>query len=260
MRVRGSLFALVVLPAVLLGASSARAADPVPSLDLRAFHPPADPGGFLYLEPARTPGPGNWNVGAYGSYALAPVKLGDANGNELARVVSHQVLVDYFASVGIGQTWGLSLAVPTVVYQTGDDVSTLLPGSTALHHTTIGAVALGVKKTLVSPSELGGLGISMLGRLDVPTDSRSYVSDRAVGGELRALGELDLLAIAIRATAGFHLRGVSEQFLRNGTDDYRFGNEIPWGAAVTLRPQALGIDRAGRLRLTAEARGAIATT
>ena len=254
MRLRAPLLAL----SLVLGAASARAADPVPSLDLRGFHPPADPSGFLYLEPARTPGPGNWNIGAYGSYALAPVRLTDAKGNDLAKVVSHQVSVDYFASVGIGQTWGLSLTVPTVVYQTGDDVSTLLPGSAPLHRTTIGAVSLGVKKTIVSPSELGGLGISALGRLDVPTDSRSYVSDRAVGGELRALGELDLLALAIRATAGFHLRGKSETFLPDET--YRFGNEIPWGAAVTLRPQALGIDREGRFRWTVEARGALATT
>jgi OOP family OmpA-OmpF porin len=256
MRFRAPLVAFFLM----LAAAPARAADPVPSLDLRGFHPPADPGGFLYLEPARTPGPGNWNIGAYASYAFAPIVLDDPNGKQLARVIGHQASLDYFASVGIGQTWGLSLAVPTVLYQTGDDVRSPLRESEALHHTAIGAVALGVKKTIVSPSDLGGLGISALGRFDIPTDSRSYVSDRTVGGELRALGELDLLAIAIRATAGFHLRGARETFLRDGTDRYQFGNEIPWGAAVTLRPQALGIDRDGHFRWTVEARGALGTT
>jgi outer membrane protein OmpA-like peptidoglycan-associated protein len=245
--------------ALCLGAVSAQAADPVPSLDLRAFHPPTDPGGFLYLEPASTPGARNWNIGGYVSYALSPVVLNDPSGHELAHVISHQVSFDYFANVGIGKTWSVALTVPTVVYQTGDDVSKLLPGSTELPHTALGAVSVSAKKTLVSPSELGGLGIAALGRFDIPTDASSYVSDRLPGGELRLLGELDLLAIAVRATAGFHARA-NETFLRNGTDRYTFGNDIPWGAGVTLRPQALGMDRGGHFRWTAEVHGNIAAT
>jgi OOP family OmpA-OmpF porin len=241
-------------------AASALAADPVPSLDLRGFSPPTDPRGFLYLETASTPGPGNWNVGAYASYALRPVVLEDARGHELARVVAHQASIDYYGSVGIGSTWALGVRIPTVVYQTGDDVSALLPGSTSLPHTAIGAIAIDGKKTLVSPSDLGGLGISALGRVYVPTSGRNYVSDRTVSGELRALAELDLLAIAVRATAGFHVRGSEETFLRDGTDAYRFGNDIPWGVGLTLRPQALGMDRGGHWRWTAEAHGAISAT
>ena len=244
-----------------LGSLAASAhADPVPSLDLRAFHPPVDPSGFLYLEPASTPGPGNWNVGAYASYALFPVNLDDARGNQIAHVISHQVSLDYFANIGIGKIWAVGLTVPTVVYQTGDDVKALLPGSTDLPHAAIGALSPSTKLTLVSPSDLGGLGVSAIGRLDIPTSSTSYVSNRTVGGEVRMLGELDLLALAVRATAGFHLRGREETFLRDGTDTYRFGNEIPWGAGVTLRPQSLGIDRGGHWRWTVEARGAIGLT
>ncbi|HVU05059.1 MAG TPA: hypothetical protein VHE30_25090 [Polyangiaceae bacterium] len=252
---------LALLP-ITLGAllASTAHADPVPSLDLRSFHPPAHSKGFLYTEPSTTPGAGNWDLGAYASYALSPVVLDDANGNRLARVVAHQVSMDYFAALGLGESWAVSLAVPTIVYQTGDDVRGILPDSESLRHTTIGAVSVGVKKTLVAPSDLGGLGVALLGRADVPTDARSYASDRAFGGELRALGELDLLAVAVRATAGFHLRGKNETFLRDGTDDYRFGSDVPWGAGITLRPQALGIDRAGRFRWTAEVRGALGTT
>jgi OmpA-OmpF porin, OOP family len=256
MRLRVTLLAA----SLAVAASTARAADPVPSLDLRGFHPPMDPAGFLYLEPASTPGPWNWNVGATASYALRPVVLTDASGSTLASAVAHQASIDYTVNVGLGQTWAVGLSVPTVVYQTGDDVTTLLPGSTELPHTAIGALALGVKKTVVTPSDLGGLGISLLGRVYVPTSPTSYVSDRTVSGELRGLGELDLLALAFRATAGVHVRGATETYVPDPEDRYRFGHDLPWGVGVTLRPQALGVDRGGHLRISAEARGAIAIT
>jgi len=246
--------------ALSLAAVPAWAEGPVPSLDLRNFHPPVDPAGFLYIEPTRTPGGGEWNFGAYASYAVSPVVLRGPGDHELANVVSHQVSLDYYGNVGIGKTWALGVDIPTVVYQTGDDVHALLPGSETLPHAAIGGIAVDVKKTFVSTADLGGFGLAGLGTLYVPTQPKSYVSEHSVRGELRALAELDLLALAVRATAGFRMREEEETFLRNGTDDYRFGHDIPWGAGITFRPQTIGIDREGRWRWTAEAHGAIATT
>jgi hypothetical protein len=240
-----------VLPAV------ASAVTPFPSLDLREFHPPVDPGGSLYLEPARTPGPWKWNFGAYASYALSPVVLRAPNGDSIAKVVSHQASIDYYGNVGLGPNWAVGLALPTIVYQTGDDVRTLLPGSDGMHHEAVGALAVQLKSTVVSPSDLGGFGLSGLWTLWIPTDSRSYASDHSWRGEIRALAELDLLAIAVRATAGLRVRGEEQTFLPGGGDATRFGNDIPWGAAITLRPQTLGLDSGGHFRWTAEVHGAI---
>jgi hypothetical protein len=251
----GLLFASMGLVTGLVS-GLAEAAD-VPSLDLRGFRPPADPAGFLYLEPSTTPGPGNFNIGVFASYALSPVRL-ESNGHEVAKVIAHQVSLDYVASVGIGEKWAFNVGVPTILYQTGDDVRGLLPQSTELPATTIGSIALGIKRTLIAPSELGGFGLSLLGTAYVPTDPKSYVSDRTVAGELRALGELDLLAISVRATAGVHVRGSDETLVRDGSDRTQFGNDVPWGVGITVRPQTLGIDRDGHFRWTAEARGAIA--
>ncbi|HEX4341079.1 MAG TPA: thrombospondin type 3 repeat-containing protein [Polyangiaceae bacterium] len=256
MRLGPCLFALTLS----LAAATARAEGPVPSLDLRGFHPPVDPAGFLYIEPTKTPGGGQWNFGAYASYALSPVVLRGPGDHELAKVVSHQVSLDYYGNIGIGQTWAVGVDIPTVVYQTGDDVRGLLPGSDTLPHAAIGGIAIDVKKTFVSTADLGGFGLAGLGTLYVPTDSRSYVSDNTVRGELRALAELDLLAIAVRATAGFRMRGEDETLVRDGTSKYRFGHDIPWGAGVTFRPQTIGLDREGHWRWTAEVHGAIATT
>ncbi|HVW25326.1 MAG TPA: thrombospondin type 3 repeat-containing protein [Polyangiaceae bacterium] len=246
--------------AVSLAAVPARAEGPVPSLDLRDFHPPVDPAGFLYLEPTRTPGGGEWNFGAYASYALSPVVLRGPGEHELAKVIGHQVSLDYFGNVGIGKTWAVGLEIPTVVFQTGDDARALLPGSESLPHAAIGNIAVDVKKTFISTADLGGFGLAGIGTLWIPTESRSYVSEHSVRGEVRALAELDLLALAVRATAGFRMRAEQETFLRNGTDDYQFGHDIPWGAGISFRPQTLGMDREGHWRWSAEAHGAIATT
>lgn len=258
MRSRASLLGAA---AVVLFAKTSSAADPVPSLDLRGFHPPTDPASSLYLEPVTTPGPGNWNIGAWASYALSPVVLEDPRTHDvLARVVHHQASMDYLASIGIGNRWAIGLSVPTLVYQTGDDVSALLPGSTKLPSTTIGSPAASVKANIIAPSDLGGFGLSLLGRVFVPGDARSYASDGSVRGEARVLGEVNLLAVSVRATAGFRARAREETLIDDGTDRYRFGHDIPWGLGVTLRPQVLGIDREGRFRVTAEGRGAIAAT
>jgi hypothetical protein len=238
--------------------TSARADGPVPSLDLRDFHPPTDPQGSLYTEPATTPGPGNWNFGAYASYALSPVVLENAQGDVIARVVQHQLSLDYFANVGLGKRFAVGLMVPTVLYQSGTSSTELLPDSSSVPHVAVGDATLGVKATLVAPADLGGFGLAALGRFYVPVDApHSYVSDRSVRGEGRLLGELDLLAVALRVTAGVRLRADPETFLRNGTDDYRFGNDLPWGAALTFKPQVLGIDPGGHLRFAAEAHGSI---
>lgn len=235
-------------------------ADPVPSLDLRGFHPPTDPAGLLYLESATTPGPGNWNVGAWASYAASPVVLTDAGGDTLARVVQHQASLDYVASVGIGSRLAVGLSVPTILYQSGDSARGYLPGATDLPATTIGSPSATVKGTLLAPSDLGGLGVALLGRVWMPTEARSYASDGSVRGEARALGELNLLAIALRATAGFRARAEERAFIDDGTNDYRFGHDIPWGLGLSFRPQVLGIDREGHYRIHLEGHGAIAAT
>jgi hypothetical protein len=240
--------------------AGARAEGPFPSLDLRNFHPPVDPGGFLYIEPTKTPGGGEWNFGAYASYALSPIVLRRPDDHVLARVISHQVSLDYYGNVGIGKTWAVGVDIPTVVYQAGNDAQNLLPGSESIPHAAVGGIAVDLKKTFISTADLGGFGLAGLGTLYVPTDARSYVSDHAVRGELRALAELDLLAIALRTTAGFRMRAEEETFVGNRSDTYRFGHDIPWGVGVTFRPQTLGLDRAGHWRWTAEAHGAIATT
>ncbi len=243
---------LALLASVLVVSGTA-AAEPQPSLDLRNFHPPADPQGSLYLEPTSTPGAGEWNVGAWLSYANRPVRLEDASGARVAVPLENQLSLDYVASLGVLDRLALSLTLPTVLYQNGDEVGAQL-GDGRLPQTAIGDAAFGVKATLVPTSSLGGFGLAALARVAAPTgDSRSYVSDGAVAGELRLLGELKLILLTVQGSAGAKIRGEQRTFVGE-----EFGHELPWGVAVGLRPQALGIDKDGRWTWTLETRGQVA--
>ena len=240
---------------LLLSLSGSARAEPVPSLDLRNFHPPTDPKGSLYLEPSGTPGPWAWNVGAWVSYAYRSVTLEDPSGETALVPLEHQVSLDYLASLGIGERLAIGVSLPTVLYQTGDDAEDET-GDGQLPQTAIGDAAFNAKATLVPTTGLGGFGLAALGRVTAPTgDQRSYVSDGTVTGELRLLGELKLIAIDFRATAGARVRGEKRTYLGE-----EFGHDLPWGAGITMRPQAFGLDQHGRWLWTAEFRGQVAIT
>ncbi|HYQ15820.1 MAG TPA: hypothetical protein VEQ58_08685, partial [Polyangiaceae bacterium] len=73
---RGRASGLLLVPALALVAATADAAD-VPSLNLRHLDLPTDEQGGLYTEPARAPGPLNWNAALVASYANRLVVLKD---------------------------------------------------------------------------------------------------------------------------------------------------------------------------------------
>jgi OmpA-OmpF porin, OOP family len=246
---------LALLLLFVLSSSVDVRAEPVPSLDLRNFHPPTDPNGSLFLEPTATPGPWAWNVGAWVSYAYRSVTLEGSSGDTEAIPLEHQLSLDYLASLGIGERLAIGLSLPTVLYQSGDELPPEL-GDGQLPQTAIGDAAFNAKATLVPTTGLGGFGLAALGRVSAPTgDQRSYASDGTVAGELRLLGELKLIALDFRATAGARVRGEKRSYVGE-----EFGHDLPWGVGITMRPQAFGLDQHGRWLWTAEMRGQVAIT
>src|SRR4051812_46966984 len=80
----------------------ASAADTVPSIDLRGFHAPIDPASGVHVQPADSPGTGEWSVGLWTSYAYRPITLRDPTTNKIAfDVIRHQLSGDLTASVGL---------------------------------------------------------------------------------------------------------------------------------------------------------------
>jgi OOP family OmpA-OmpF porin len=245
--------ALTCLATSIAGAAGA---DPVPSLDLRRFEPPADPRGSLYLEPADTVAAGEWNAGLFASYANRMVVIEESGGDVVATPLEHQVAMDYVASLGVLDRLALSVSVPTVVYQQGDDARGLSPDVDALPRTALGDAALGTKIELVQPGDLGGFALAALGRLTVPTgDERSYLGEGSVAGDVRLLGELKTIGIALRGSMGAHLRSDYETYFGE-----RFGHDLPWGVGLAVRPEVFTVDPEGRWEVFAELRGAVSAT
>jgi OOP family OmpA-OmpF porin len=254
-QMRGRGWCLSWLLLGLLASEPVRAAD-VPSLSLRRLDLPTDEAGGLYTEPTKAPGPLNWNAALVASYAHRLVVLEDGQGVEVAVPVRHQLSLDYLFGLGLGDRVALGLALPSVVYQDGTDVSDRLNDATALPTAALGDVALSAKAILLPSGDLGGFALGALGKVTLPTgDPTSYVSEGSATGELRVLSELSLVALTLRATLGAKVRGRETTYV-----DHTFGHELPWGAALVLRPQALGWDQNGRWAWSVESHGAVALT
>jgi hypothetical protein len=228
----------------------------VPSLNLRRLDLPTDEAGGLFTEPAKAPGPLNWNAAVVASYANRLVVLQDDAGSEVAVPVQHQLSLDYLFGIGLGDRVALGLLLPSVVYQHGDDISDRVSGASALPTGALGDATVSAKAILLPSGSLGGLSLGAIARVTLPTgDPTSYVSESSATGELRLLSELSLVALSLRVTAGAKIRGEETVYV-----DQAFGHELPWGAALVVRPQALGWDDKGRWMWSLETHGAVALT
>lgn len=193
-----------------------------------------------------------WNAAAWFVYSLRPDVLRDVNGVAVANLVSHQLTTDLVGSVGIGQKIALGLDLPLLLYQTGEDsaiarsIGIGKPPSQA-----VGDIALTAKGNLIAYGEHGGFGLSMLMRLTAATgNTASYLGDGMSTGEFRLLGEYKIIGVALQGTAGMKVRSGQRDVLNR-----TYQNELPWGAAVVVRPQMFGWDSKGRFTWVAEVHG-----
>ena len=255
----------------LLALSVASLAGAQPSVDARGFRGSTDPASGLYLEPASSPGTGEWNANLWLSYAYRPITLRDPSTDEIAfDVVSHQVTADLAAGVGIAQRVALGLDLPVLVYQGGDDPtpeSTRSLGDTPLPSQGIGDLGLVGKLTLVRPTggDFGGFALALHERLTLPTgDDASFLAEGAITSETRLLAEYRLVALGIHLAAGAKLRAEEARVAcadtpidpqRGDLCATRFGHELPFGLGFSLRPQAFGLDEQGRVTLYLETHG-----
>ena len=282
MRLRA--FFASALALALSGSTTARvaAADPTPSLNLRNFTAPLDPGSGVWVQPTDSPATGEWNVGLFTSYAFRPVTLRDASTNAIAfDVIKHQVTSDLVAGVGLWRRLHVGFDLPVLVYQTGDALTpvasaTLGDSTYKLPGQGFGDLGIDAKLTLlrVGPegadphpprpegADRGGFGVALTERLSLPTgDTASFLGEGALTSEARILGEYRLASLGIHAALGFKLRGHTEDFACGtvGTEACtgRFGNEVPFGLGVSFSPRsrALGAGPRGRMSWFLEMNG-----
>lgn len=258
MRLR-ALFGLAVT--CWLVPTATAAGDPPPSLDLRGFSAPLDHASGLYLEPAETPHTWDYNMGLWFNYAHRPVTLRDQNDEVAFSVIDHQVSADLIANVGFEKRLSLGFDLPFVVAQDGDETASSpdaqrVLGSSELPLTALGDLGIGGKLTLIQPTggEFGGFALAFTERFTFPTgDEASYIGEGHVTSTSRLLAEYRLVAVGMHLSAGAKFRGEEERFAcaQVAPDDEdgcatQFGHELPFGLGLSFKPQALGIDDAGR--------------
>jgi OmpA-OmpF porin, OOP family len=229
--------------------------EPAPSLDLRGVEATTHPEGLSRLEPVWSPEAGEWNVGAQASYGYRPVIAPSTGGVPSFVAVRNQVGLDLTAGIGIGQRLSVGLVMPLVLFQNGE---TPPPGSGAVEPaaTAAGNLTLDARGTLMEQGSLGGFGLAANARLALPTGARrAYVAENQVRTEARLLAELGVLGSSLRATVGVRLRAADETF-----GGKPFGDDLPWGLGLVIKPQAFGIDREGAYLFALEGHGAVALT
>ena len=246
---------MVASATLFLPAHPSQAQETVPSLNVGALQPGADPNAGLAFEPAASPATGEFNVANWLSYGHRPVAL--YQGDQLSfKVIDHRLSGGFLANVGIAERVAVGVHLPYVLYQGGDDptgnaaVNNSL-GNYSLPTSALGDLAVLLKATLFKPAEegTGGFSLAVRERLSLPTgDESSYRGEGHVVSDTRLLAEYDLLAFAAYASAGVRLRGEQGDIgcasaLACTT---QFGHELPFGLAVVVRPRAFGLDKRGR--------------
>jgi hypothetical protein len=240
-----------VLAALML--AGAVRAEPLPSINLRGVSPPPGPKGMLYLESVNSPGHLQFNTAGWLSWAYRPLVVRQ-QGQIVASLVKQQTALDLAGAVGLGKRLELGLVLPVVLAQSGDrtpETDQVLGGS-KIPSQAIGDTTLALKATLRPvDEEFGGFGLALVGRVGVPTGSRtSTLGEGALTSEVRALAELRVLAASLLATTGFKARSEERAF-----GGKIWGDEIPWGFGFWIKPQMLGLDRQGRWRVGIETHG-----
>jgi hypothetical protein len=226
----------------IIGSAHPAMAQTAPSLDARTWSPSTDAQTSLILEPVTSPGPWQWNVAAWASYAHEPVAERDGAGHVVARPVAHQVLADFTAGMGLGDRFAIGLDLPVLLWQDGaSNLPAAVVGRGAARQNGIGDLALLGKATLLSNDRGGlhaGAGAALTAEVTFPTGDRStFLSDGAVTASLRILGEYALGAASIRASLGFEYRPDSRRWPADATG-IAFGNAVPWALGLTVRPKA----------------------
>jgi OmpA-OmpF porin, OOP family len=252
MRIRAVLLPLLALSV----APRLAAADTPPSLDLRGFHAPTDPASGLYLEPADSPGSGEWNTALWLNYVYRPIVLRDAQTNQnVFDVIKNQLTGDLTGNIGFRHRVAIGFDLPVLLYQNGDAptaASTAALGGGSPTKTSLGDLGIDAKVTIVRPTgeDLGGFALAMHERFTFPTaDPGSYLGGGSVTSETRLLAEYRLVALSIHGAVGVKLQKEQPFACADlGNTDLcptRIGQEIPFGLGFALRPQAFGIDEKG---------------
>jgi OOP family OmpA-OmpF porin len=168
--------------------------------------------------------------GIVGEWGYKPLVVYDANGDEVASIVEHQVFVHAGASFAIADRFRMAANLPIGVYQTGDRAvsrgQTFNPPESA-----IGDLRLSGDLRLIG--KYGEAFNSAIGAsVYLPTGSKNeFTSDGNVRVQPHLLISGDISAFAYAARLGFNIRPLDDKF----ADGKPLGSELTGGLSAGIR-------------------------
>jgi len=224
-----------------------------PSLDARTWRPSSDPQATLVLEPPSTPGSWHWNVGAWVSYAQAPVVLRDGAGQVAFKPLLHSFGSDLVAGVGLGDRAALGVDVPFFFGQDGSSgLPTTVSSRGSVSAAGIGDIFVHAKAAIVDNDHAGvaaGIGLAAVASVSLPTGDRtSFQGEGAPTASLRVLAEYAFAVGALRASVGYAARVEDRTWPDASVGGVTFGDAVPWSVGLVARPAVLlpSVDRDDR--------------
>jgi outer membrane protein OmpA-like peptidoglycan-associated protein len=197
------------------------------NVELHQYQPSPFSDRVLRLDGASVLPFGQFRLGVDADYGFKPLVLSDAapaiiqgNGGPYA-VVRHAVGATLTASFGLSHRLEAGLAIPLMLFQTGDDVAgAVKPGIAG-----VGNVRLGLKVNILKWRGLG-LGASVVGA--IPAGVGALTHEGGIGGEARLFARYSGGPLTAGVRAGFRLRAQQNFY------DVPLGNELTVAAGATF--------------------------
>jgi OmpA-OmpF porin, OOP family len=173
-------------------------------------------------------------IGVVGSWAYKPLVAYRADGEELAPIVRHQLVIHPGASLVVADRLRFAFNLPVALYQDGEPASLMIKGN-QFNFTPAKNAALGDLRLSADVRLLGRYGepftLALGAAFFVPTGKREeYTGDGKVRVTPRLLAAGDIGAFAYAARIGVVYRALNEPF--GGS---RVGTELTFGASAGIR-------------------------
>lgn len=216
----------LLLLLVLLGLSATALGQTTPDLLKPRFQ--ADPTrNYLVTPAAEVNDDFAWNAGLLVGYAHKPLRLVDADGNELGELIDSQLFGSVMASIAVAQRLQFSLDLPIALAQNEG------ANATGVSATAVGDLRAQAVVNLFSTRQRldeAGIALGLVGELIAPTGD----GDNFAGGALRGGGGLVLEAFANDRTH-FALSGIYQAAPTIRSLNSRLDDTIRWSLAAERR-------------------------
>jgi OOP family OmpA-OmpF porin len=169
-------------------------------------------------------------LGVVGDWAYRPLVLYDANGDEQAAVVEHQVFAHLGGALILWDRLRLGVSVPLLVYTRGEDLEAANSSFSTEETTTIGDPRFSLDLRLVGEYR-SAFSLAIGAQVFVPVGNQdAFASDGKVRVRPRLMMAGDLGPLAYAAQVGLNFRTRDENL-----GDDPFGNEAVFSAGLGLR-------------------------